>query len=184
MYNYITPSMCLMQHFHPSQLLFYSRRYKGKWEYCWWNSCWCGDISPGHFWSQSRNYCLYFATEEVHLYALGMFISACLFLLCRKESTIKDLFPTGHFKVAHKQGASPHAQDISLDQLSSEPRLCVRQLRDFSYSFLCFYQLERVGQDQNYPLRLRKWRLNEISRLLTVSHNNLLHLNHHPSSPI
>ena len=129
MYNYITPSMCLMQHFHPSQLLFYSRRYKGKWEYCWWNSCWCGDISPGHFWSQSRNYCLYFATEEVHLYALGMFISACLFLLCRKESTIKDLFPTDHFKVAHKQGASPHAQDISLDQLSSEPRLCVRQLR-------------------------------------------------------
>ena len=55
--------------------------------------------------------------------------SACLFLLCRKESTIKDLFPTGHFKVVHKQGASPHAQDISLDQLSSEPRLCVRQLR-------------------------------------------------------
>ena len=52
---------------------------------------------------------------------------ACV--LCRKESTIKGLFPTGHFKVAHKHGASPHAQDISLDQLSSEPRLCVCQLR-------------------------------------------------------
>ena len=45
--------------------------------------------------------------------------SSCLCVLCRNKSTIKSLFPTGHFKVAHKQGASPHAQDISLDQLSA-----------------------------------------------------------------
>ena len=69
------------------------------------------------------------ATEKVHPYALGMSKLSCLCVLCRKKLTIKGLFLTGHFKVAHKQGASPHAQDISLDQLSSEPRLCVCQLR-------------------------------------------------------
>ena len=66
---------------------------------------------------------------RMHWECLYILVNHHVCVLCRKKATIKDLFPTGHFKVAHKQGASPHAQDISLDQLSSEPRLCVRQLR-------------------------------------------------------
>ena len=131
---------------HSSTLRFYSRRYKRKWEYCWWNSGWCGDISPGHYCSHTWNHCSYLATEKVHPYILGMFKLSCLCVLCRKKLTIKGLFPSGHFKVAHKQGASPHAQDISLDQLSSEPRLCVCQLRILVTLFSVFISWRKSGR--------------------------------------
>ena len=40
--------------------------------------------------------------------------------MCRKRSSFKDLFPTGHFKVLSKRQSMPDSKDMSLDQLSSE----------------------------------------------------------------
>ena len=41
--------------------------------------------------------------------------------MCRKISSFKDLFPTGHFKVLSKRQTMPDSKDMYLDQISSEP---------------------------------------------------------------
>ena len=46
--------------------------------------------------------------------------------VCRKRSSFKDLFPTGHFKVLSKRQSMPDSKDMSLDQISSEPTVWAR----------------------------------------------------------
>ena len=77
---------------------------------------------------------------SVYACAPGMFFHnyTMLCVLCRKKSTLKGLFSMGHFKVTHKRRTSPHsrdAQDISLNQLSSESILYWYGLRLVSILF-------------------------------------------------
>ena len=71
----------------------------------------------------------YLANEKVDLcIRMWMFFHnyTLLRVLCRKKSTMKGLFSLSHFKVTRKQSTLPHSrytQDISMEQLSSEPIL-------------------------------------------------------------